>query len=292
MNLILTCKCGHKFRVTLERDGQDVVCPGCGRVKKVAAPLPIVPARLEEEVKLQEIDVGPPEVPKPFEEDDGSIFGIDENDGRANLFSGPGMYGTIASIRLDERAHFIAYGVNGEFALAEQRKDILIIDMKRHKVIGSYEEHDAEVTSVALSATEPLALSGDDDGELRLWDVATCKRRKKVRAHKDTINSVALSPDGRYAVTGGVDGTVRLWDLATGARKDVEHGDWAEYDQDISYVAFSRDGARFAGGSGGRVSLWETATGDRIKPSPAWVASLLRASATGAKSPRPRNHRA
>src|SRR5262245_18986997 len=64
MNLILTCKCGQKFRVTLERDGQDVVCPGCGRVKKVSAPLPIVPARVEEEVKLQEIDVATPAVQK------------------------------------------------------------------------------------------------------------------------------------------------------------------------------------------------------------------------------------
>jgi WD40 repeat protein len=179
------------------------------------------------------------------------------------------MYGTVAIIKLDGVAHQIAFGAAGNFALAEQRDEILIVDMKRHKAIEAYNGHEADVTAVALSATEPLALSGDDDGELQLWEVATLKRRKKLRAHKDTINAVALSPNGKLALTGGVDGRIRLWDLATGERISLEHADWADYEEEITYVAFSRDGDKFvAGGSGGRTSLWETETGDRIKRFP------------------------
>lgn len=274
MNLILTCNCGHKFRVTLERDGQEVACPGCGIVKKIKAPVTPAPAAPrpepeEDEVKLKDLHTAPPMVKEAFEENDGSSFALDENDGRADLHTGPGMYGTVAIIKLDGVAHQIAFGTGGKFALAEQREEILIVDMQRHRAIEAYTGHEAEVTAVALSATEPLALSGDDDGELQLWEVATLKRLKKLRAHKDTINAVALSPDGKYALTGGTDGKVRLWNLSSGERVSLEHADWADYDQEISYVAFSRDGAKFvAGGSGGRTSLWETETGDRIKRFP------------------------
>src|SRR5687767_13191837 len=60
MNVILTCKCGKKFRFTLEREDQDVKCPGCGRVKKIKAPpakqpAPVVAPPIEEEIRLQEI---------------------------------------------------------------------------------------------------------------------------------------------------------------------------------------------------------------------------------------------
>ena len=290
MSMTLTCKCGMKFSVDLEQVGKEVLCPTCGRKAKVpepkSRPVPAAPPPVEEEEEIKLQDLEYPE-PKPTEEvrsqeiahplaqeviedNDGVGYGLDDKDGLSNLDVGTGMYGTIAVVNLDELAPCIAYGSKGDWALAGQGSDVLILNVKSKKKAAFFEEHDAPITAVAMSATEPLALSGDEDGELRYWSLASRKSKKKIRAHKDAINAVALSPDGQWAVTGGEDGCIRLWNLTTGKRRDLEHADWGdEWDEMITYVSFSRDGSKIlAGGDDGHVSVWDAESGIRLRRFP------------------------
>ena len=71
--------------------------------------------------------------------------------------------------------------------------------------------------SVALSADGHFAISGGDDGTVRLWDLATGVCQSALTGHTHGVSSVAWSADGRIAVSGGYDETVRVWDLAAGA---------------------------------------------------------------------------
>ncbi len=255
MNLTVTCQCGNQFRVAADRIGREVICPRC-----VAASNPSD----DEEIKLQELSIVRPA--SIFDEADDTGYALDPGDGRNAVNVGPGMYGTVANIRIDENAFCLAYGSNGAWALAGQASDVLVVDMNAHQKFAFFEEHDAAVSSVALSATEPLALSADEGGEIRLWEVPDCKRRIALRAHKDAINSVALSPDGRLALTGGADGRIKLWELDRGARRDLEFADWSKGDEQITYVAFTRDGTHLlAGSSEGRVSMWHVESGRRIQ---------------------------
>ncbi len=291
MTLSFTCKCGKKLRVKPEHAGKTVRCPGCQ--EKVQAPLleeepPELDVAVMEEDEIELPDLGVPasaaadtwdneiplqEITQPrfaketIEEDDGAGYGLDADDGRANLDIGVGMYGTIAVIRLDEQAPCIAYGCKGDWGLAGQENDVLVVNMKEKKKFALFEDHDAPVTSVAMSTTDPIAVSADEDGELRYWSLKSCKTKKTIRAHKTEITGVALSPDGNFAASGGVDGCIRLFELATGKRRDLEHADWGEvYDEEVTYVTFSRDGSKLlAGGDQGRVCMWSVATGERIK---------------------------
>jgi WD40 repeat protein len=207
-----------------------------------------------------------PMPPTVIEVDDDGGYGVDKERDASGIENGTGVYGTLSTIPLDEEIPCIAYGARGNWALAGQGSDVLVINMKTKKPTKFFEEHDGVVTSVALSATEPLALSADEDGILYVWDAVTFKRKKKIVAHDYAICAAALAPNGKFAASGGEDSYIHLWDLATGKRRDLEHNDWDQWEEVATYVAFSRDSKKLlAGGSGGRVCVWSVETGERIK---------------------------
>src|SRR5215471_14361275 len=79
--------------------------------------------------------------------------------------------------------------------------------------------HSGAVNSVAFAPDGRTALSGGgyiQNGELKLWDLASGHEIKKFVGHELPVNAVAIAPDGKTALSGGADGTVRLWDLASG----------------------------------------------------------------------------
>jgi WD40 repeat protein len=55
---------------------------------------------------------------------------------------------------------------------------------------------------VALSADGKRALSGSDDGTVKLWDVDSGKELKTFHGHRDSANAVALSADGQARSVG------------------------------------------------------------------------------------------
>ena len=71
------------------------------------------------------------------------------------------------------------------------------------------------VRAVAFSPDGTILATGGYDNILRLWDVATGRKRAELSGHTGRIESLAFSPDGRAIASGALDG-VRLWDVATG----------------------------------------------------------------------------
>jgi WD40 repeat protein len=80
--------------------------------------------------------------------------------------------------------------------------------------------------AVAVSADGKRILSGRDNGEMILWDLATGEMKAKYVAHVGKVFNVAFAPDGKSAASGGgsgptIDGKptkgedfmVRVWKL-------------------------------------------------------------------------------
>ncbi|MEW5959909.1 MAG: NB-ARC domain-containing protein, partial [Chloroflexota bacterium] len=131
------------------------------------------------------------------------------------------------------------------------------------------------VNSVTFSPDGQLLAVGTEEGEIRLWQVATGQRAGLCRGHANAVQSVAFSPDGRLLASGSKDQTVRLWDAYTGQCLNTlpGHTDW------VRSVAFSPTGEILASGSDDQtVRLWDLRqTGQALHTLPGhtdWVNSV------------------
>jgi RNA polymerase sigma factor (sigma-70 family) len=98
--------------------------------------------------------------------------------------------------------------------------------------------HDA-VTAVAFAQDGTTLLSGDESGEMRLWDATTGKPlRTFVDPLGHRVGPLAFSPDGKWFVSGIA--RLSLWNVAAGTRHDLA----AEYPfgvHSVASLAFSPD---------------------------------------------------
>jgi WD40 repeat protein len=112
--------------------------------------------------------------------------------------------------------------------------------------------------AVAISPDGSWLASGDDDGAVPLWNVATRALRSRIAAHSGPVTAVAISPDGSWLASAGRDGTVRLWNAADGSPRATLSGHRGE----VSGVAIGPDGSWLAStGHDGTVRLWNASTG-------------------------------
>jgi WD40 repeat protein len=114
------------------------------------------------------------------------------------------------------------------------------------------------------SLKDDQLVSGHEDGQLRVWDVAAgmlapdgkAKPVAEIKAHSKPVTSLATLPAAPgQVITGSEEGLLRHWDVA--GKKllhDCNHGG------PIAAVAVRPDGTRFASVGNQAVRLWDAAT--------------------------------
>jgi small GTP-binding protein len=119
------------------------------------------------------------------------------------------------------------------------------------------------VLSVAVGPDEAHALTGSQQGNLRLWDIQTGKCVFILNGHSSSVGSVKIAPDGRHAASGSQDNTVKIWDLEAGICLGTLEG----HESEVDSVAFSPGGELLAstGFMDRTVRIWDWRAGTCIQ---------------------------
>ncbi len=124
--------------------------------------------------------------------------------------------------------------------------------------------------TASWSADGRWLATGHSDGTLLVWDRATWKVARELRAHAQRVASVVWSPGGELLATTSPDQEIKVWDTSTWQvvwRLLRSPSPLGTEPSRQNILAWSPDGSRLAAGSGGilpGVSVFELSTGQEL----------------------------
>ena len=121
------------------------------------------------------------------------------------------------------------------------------------------------IEEVLFSPDGKSILSVVNDYQIRMWDIATGKRRR-FTGYTGYLTNACFSPDEKTLATVDYPGDIRIWDIMAGKLKrtisnlyprDSSH--YAQYD--TNYIGFTPNGEKvIISEFDGAISLWDTGT--------------------------------
>ncbi|MFH1974660.1 MAG: caspase family protein [Pseudomonadota bacterium] len=180
----------------------------------------------------------------------------------------------------EEQAESVAFSPDGKYLLSggpelnfnpfvkDKDSRMKIFDVSTGKEIKDFKlKQPQRFYSVSYFPDGKYVLSGDSAGEIKLWNIASGKATRTVKAIGSfikVVRAVAVSADGKYALSGGSDESVILWNAEnlTQIKTFVGHTAWGG----VSSVAFSPDGKYVLSSEwNGKIRIWDLASGSELK---------------------------
>ncbi|KAI8806280.1 hypothetical protein BJ742DRAFT_817224 [Cladochytrium replicatum] len=127
----------------------------------------------------------------------------------------------------------------------------------------TFNEHNRGVNRICFHPTEPLILSGSQDGTIKLWDLRGKRiiRQTIESPQKDIVRDVQFNPvpGNPVAFAAGFDsGVIQTWEMRNSPTAQVLRK-WKSANRFILSVDWHPDGRYVASGGGGNaVEIWDT----------------------------------
>jgi WD40 repeat protein len=159
---------------------------------------------------------------------------------------------------------------DGRLAIFNGIQEVRLWDIDNWRESGRLLGHtNGEVWAITVSPDGQLALSGADEGELRLWNLGEQGELRRFLTDGTPLDAVAVSHDGRLLLAGDYPGNALVYDVETGELIQRLPGDISVTP---NAVAFSPDdrfalvgGGDFFTGSGAKsLVLWDLVTGQPV----------------------------
>ncbi|MFB4423001.1 WD40 repeat domain-containing protein [Streptomyces sp. QL37] len=149
----------------------------------------------------------------------GEIRVWDVDGGTSAAFGGPEDW--VSSVCLDDHSRIVLVAGDSQgrtlWTMDAATGQLLQTFEDERQNRGAREEADrdrsSEIRAARLSMDGKYAVSGGEDGLIRLWETATGRLVRVLEGHTDSVSALAMTPDNRYLLSGSEDCTLRLWKL-------------------------------------------------------------------------------
>ena len=125
-------------------------------------------------------------------------------------------------------------------------------------------ENLAIIASVSLSPDGKLLVTGHNDGQIRIWELASGKALATWDGRSQFVRTLRFSPDGKRIASVGdhrTDKAIKLWDTSGKLLATL-----AGHTDDVYALAWSSDGKRLASGSEDNdARIWDTTTNKLVR---------------------------
>lgn len=130
--------------------------------------------------------------------------------------------------------------------------------------------HPGGTGTVAFSPDGRSAISGGQDGTVRLWNLANGTVVKEFAGHHDYVSGVAFGPKGKFIASGSNDKTVRIWSVSTG--KEIQR--YVGHTEPVYALAITPDGKNIISAGGEQIiHVWNISSG---RPIGKWIGHPFR----------------
>jgi WD40 repeat protein/serine/threonine protein kinase len=125
--------------------------------------------------------------------------------------------------------HSVCLSTDGQFALSAISETVQLWNVSTGECLRTFNHHADQrtsspddvivanrITTACLSADSRFALSGNTNGTVKLWDVATEQCLRTFENNRSRLESMCLSADSQFILIGYCDGTINLFEISTG----------------------------------------------------------------------------
>lgn len=173
-----------------------------------------------------------------------------------NAFTGRVIFSTTGpsslwSVTVSPDGTFIAW--SGKDALVH------VWNLVTRKPVYTYVEQaqSGGIRGLAFSADGSLLASGDNTGEVQVWDALNGENSRTYESLAGLVNDLKWSSDDRYLAVASADGAVRVWDTFSDTLAYKHH-----FQANMLAVSWAPGGLRLASASAdGSVQLWDALSG-------------------------------
>ena len=151
-----------------------------------------------------------------------------------------------------------------------------VADPGNPSILKRITDNDGAINAVLALPNGTHAVTGSDDGMVRLVNLGTGAIEHVFKAHQHKVVGLSLSSDGATLASASWDRTVRLWSISEKRELHVLDG----HRNTVNAVAFSNDGLSvFTTGTDGTIRKWQVATGseERVIYKHGWGINVLAA---------------